>query len=85
MRLKANHIKTIEFQFQSGAVKRTHKKKMTQNILMFQFQSGAVKRPLQKIHHPNPNRFNSKVVRLKVRKHRDDNKALTVSIPKWCG
>ena len=38
------HKSLIEFQFQSGAVKRTNRINQSRKITVFQFQSGAVKR-----------------------------------------
>ena len=57
----------LQFQFQSGAVKRIAKSLIRYRLHLFQFQSGAVKRGIcRKIVSTVIHYFNSKVVRLKV-------------------
>jgi len=57
--------KRFLFQFQCGAIKRTHRTAINALINAFQFQCGAIKRKVELMEKLALKHFNSSVVRLK--------------------
>ena len=56
----------MQFQFQTGSIKRTYRRKQGTQLCLFQFQTGSIKRLLEKKRKKVVIlSFNSKLVRLK--------------------
>ena len=89
VRLKANLnfnvlIKTREFQFQNGAIKRGNVTASLHDFVQFQFQNGAIKRFCSQKWVFSNKRFqfqNGAIKRCFLDK---GNPCALISIPKWC-